>query len=127
VVQGWRGNATSAGAPLGLSMLGAGMYIQNMGLLLSCWAVPQPAAAKAKAATPIIMILAALIGSALTIKTTDEQHQEPPESRRDVRTAHSVHRFLSGIWQFSSPLFWSAWFGTPPLINPAGHSTKRDG
>jgi len=38
------------------------MYIQNMGLLLSCWAVLQPAAAKAKAATPIIMILAALIG-----------------------------------------------------------------
>jgi hypothetical protein len=62
VVQGWRGNATSAGAPLGLSMLGAGMYIQNMGLLLSCWAVLQPAAAMAKAATPIIMILAALIG-----------------------------------------------------------------
>jgi len=30
----------------------------------------------------------------LTIKITDERHPEPPESRTDVRAAHSVHRLV---------------------------------
>src|ERR1700690_2114680 len=29
-----------------------------------------------------------------TIKITDERHPEPPESRTDVRAAHSVHRLV---------------------------------
>jgi hypothetical protein len=30
----------------------------------------------------------------LTIKITDERHPGPPELQRDVRAAHSVHRFV---------------------------------
>src|ERR1035437_7084012 len=62
---------------------------------------------QAKVSVNISVRIILLWCSSLTIKTTDERHPKPSQSRTDVRAAHSVHRmvgadgcigFREGLW-----------------------------